>query len=163
MNNLLSYCGLVDARIRASNKNLPVLIPHCTMPCSVMYSGSKLGRRSISVLMWKDCIEKIESGQCNYIYEAGNPWYFNNLQIYQNGTAYLVGQWALNFSYVKIVAFIAGKKSSNPKNFYSFHFSLENLIANISFYALSWSKLNFGCYLTFENYFVSFISMERQI
>ena len=25
MNNLLSYCGLVDARIRASNKDLPVL------------------------------------------------------------------------------------------------------------------------------------------
>ena len=27
MNNLLSYCGLVDARIRASNKDLPVLTP----------------------------------------------------------------------------------------------------------------------------------------
>ena len=26
MNNFLSYCGLVDARIRASNKNLPVHI-----------------------------------------------------------------------------------------------------------------------------------------
>ena len=25
MNNLLSYCGLVDARIRASNKDLPVI------------------------------------------------------------------------------------------------------------------------------------------
>ena len=24
MNNLLSYCGLVDTRIRASNKDLPV-------------------------------------------------------------------------------------------------------------------------------------------
>jgi hypothetical protein len=24
MNNLLSYCGLVDAKIRASNKDLPV-------------------------------------------------------------------------------------------------------------------------------------------
>ena len=24
MNNLLSYCGLLDARIRASNKHLPV-------------------------------------------------------------------------------------------------------------------------------------------
>jgi hypothetical protein len=24
MNNLLSYCGLVDARIRASNQDLPV-------------------------------------------------------------------------------------------------------------------------------------------
>ena len=26
MNNLLSYCGLVDARIRASNKDLPVTV-----------------------------------------------------------------------------------------------------------------------------------------
>jgi hypothetical protein len=25
MNNLLSYCGLVDAKIRASGKNLPVI------------------------------------------------------------------------------------------------------------------------------------------
>ena len=27
MNNLLSYCGLVDTRISASEKDLPVLIP----------------------------------------------------------------------------------------------------------------------------------------
>ena len=27
---------------------------------------------------------------------------------------------------------------------------IENLIANVSFYALSWPKLNFGWYLTFE-------------
>ena len=26
MNNLLSYCGLVDARISASEKDLPVLV-----------------------------------------------------------------------------------------------------------------------------------------
>ena len=25
MNNLLSYCGLIDAKIRASDKDLPVL------------------------------------------------------------------------------------------------------------------------------------------
>ena len=29
-------------------------------------------------------------------------------------------------------------------------FSIDNYIANISFYALSWPKLNFGWYLTFE-------------
>ena len=29
MNNLLSYCGLVDARISASEKDLPVLRPSC--------------------------------------------------------------------------------------------------------------------------------------
>ena len=27
MNNLLSYCGLVDAKIRASDKDLPVCTP----------------------------------------------------------------------------------------------------------------------------------------
>ena len=27
MNNLLSYCGLVDAKIRASDKDLPVIRP----------------------------------------------------------------------------------------------------------------------------------------
>ena len=26
MNNLLSYCGLVDAKIRASDKDLPVMV-----------------------------------------------------------------------------------------------------------------------------------------
>ena len=27
MNNLLSYCGLIDAKLRASDKDLPVLSP----------------------------------------------------------------------------------------------------------------------------------------
>ena len=51
---------------------------------------------------------------------------------------------------LKTVAFIAGK-SENPaaQNFF-ICFSIDNLIANISLYALSWPKLNFGCYLTFE-------------
>ena len=30
MNNLLSYCGLVDARIRASEKDLPVQVKEYT-------------------------------------------------------------------------------------------------------------------------------------
>ena len=49
-------------------------------------------------------------------------------------------------SSVKEVAFIAGK-SENPvdqKNF--IRFSIDNLIANISLYALSWPKLNFGSF-----------------
>ena len=50
---------------------------------------------------------------------------------------------------LKTVAFIAGKKNPADQNFY-IRFSIENLIINISFYALSWPKLNFGCYLTFE-------------
>ena len=31
MNNLLSYCGLVDAKIRPSDKDLPVLLTVCTV------------------------------------------------------------------------------------------------------------------------------------
>ena len=41
MNNLLSYCGLVDAKIRASDKDLPVLITCCTLKNAAM--NSKLG------------------------------------------------------------------------------------------------------------------------
>ena len=50
---------------------------------------------------------------------------------------------------LKTVAFIAGKKNPAVQKFF-IHFSIENFIANISLYALSWPKLNFGCYLTFE-------------
>ena len=32
MNNLLSYCGLVDAKIRASDKDLTVRIPITELP-----------------------------------------------------------------------------------------------------------------------------------
>jgi hypothetical protein len=62
---------------------------------------------------------------------------------------------------LKTVAFIAGKK--NPvvqKNF--IRFSIENLIANISFYALSWPKLNFGCYLTFEIIFKALFQWKNE-
>jgi biotin transporter BioY len=51
---------------------------------------------------------------------------------------------------LKTVAFIAGKSENQvAKNFF-IRFSINNLIANIIFYALSWPKLNFGCHLTFE-------------
>ena len=53
---------------------------------------------------------------------------------------------------LKTVVFIAGKKNPATQIFF-IRFSIENLIANISFYALSWPKLNFGCYLTFEIFF----------
>ena len=39
MNNLLSYCGLVDARIRASDKDLPVNLHYCTSKPS-SFSGN---------------------------------------------------------------------------------------------------------------------------
>ena len=50
------------------------------------------------------------------------------------------------FFLLKTIAFNAGKKPSNP----IIGVSIENFIANTSLYALSWPKLNFGCYLTFE-------------
>ena len=66
---------------------------------------------------------------------------------FQNSTGCLT--FSQNNLLLKTVAFIAGKKiQQSKKNF--IHFSIESLIANISFYALSWPKLNFGCYLTFE-------------
>ena len=37
MNNLLSYCGLVDAKIRASDKDLPVLTD-----CPTFFSGFRI-------------------------------------------------------------------------------------------------------------------------
>ena len=52
-------------------------------------------------------------------------------------------------SKLKTVAFIAGKKNPAIQIFF-ICCSIENMIANISFYVLSWPKLNFGCYLTFE-------------
>ena len=32
MNNLLSYCGLLDAKIRASDKDLPIKTPNEDLP-----------------------------------------------------------------------------------------------------------------------------------
>ena len=46
-------------------------------------------------------------------------------------------------------AFIAGITKKKCQNFF-IHFSIDNSIANISLYAPSCSKLNFGYYLTFK-------------
>jgi hypothetical protein len=51
---------------------------------------------------------------------------------------------------LKEVAFIAGKSENQAAKIFFIPFFNNNLIANISLYALSWPKLNFGCYLTFE-------------
>ena len=53
-----------------------------------------------------------------------------------------------------------GYKIQQPKFFY--FFSTENLIANISFYALSWPKLNFRCYLTFEIIFKALFQWKNE-
>ena len=63
---------------------------------------------------------------------------------------------------LKTVAFIAGKKNPAIQKIF-IRFSIENLIANISFYALSWPKLNFGCYLTFEIIFKALFQWKKQI
>ena len=52
------------------------------------------------------------------------------------------------------VAFMTSK-SENPAAQNCFIcFSIDYLIANIGLYALTWPKLNLGCYLTFEIIFV---------
>ena len=53
-------------------------------------------------------------------------------------------------SMLKEVAFIAGKSENQEAKKKFIRFFIDNLIANIRLYALSWPKLNFGCYLTFE-------------
>ena len=50
-------------------------------------------------------------------------------------------QWIL-----KTVAFIAGKSENPADQKLYIHFFIDNLIANISLYALSWPKLNFGSF-----------------
>ena len=47
---------------------------------------------------------------------------------------------------VKEVAFIAGKSENQADKKKIIGFSIDNLIANISLYALSWPKLNFGSF-----------------
>jgi hypothetical protein len=45
---------------------------------------------------------------------------------------------------LKTVAFIAGKSENQAAKKFLICFSIDNLIANISLYASSWPKLNFG-------------------
>ena len=63
---------------------------------------------------------------------------------------------------VKTVAFIAGKKNPAIQNFF-ICFSIENFIENISLYALSWPKLSFGCYLTFDIIFKALCQRKKII
>ena len=51
---------------------------------------------------------------------------------------------------LKEVAFIAGKSENQADRKKFIRFSFDNSIANISFYALSCLKFNFGYYFTFE-------------
>jgi hypothetical protein len=47
---------------------------------------------------------------------------------------------------LKTVAFIASKSENQAAKNIFVCFSIDNLIANISLYALSWPKLNFGSF-----------------
>ena len=51
---------------------------------------------------------------------------------------------------LKTVAFIAGKSENQATKIFLIHFSIDNLIAKISLYALSWSKLNLDHLQSFE-------------
>ena len=53
------------------------------------------------------------------------------------------------------------KNPAIQKNF--IHFSIGNFIANISLYALSWPKLNFGCYLTLEIIFYALFQWKNEL
>jgi hypothetical protein len=48
--------------------------------------------------------------------------------------------------WVKEVAFIAGKSENQADKIFFILFSIDNLIANISLYALSWPEFNFGSF-----------------
>jgi len=47
---------------------------------------------------------------------------------------------------LKTVAFIVGKSENQVVKKIFISFFIDNLIANISLYALSWPKLNFGSF-----------------
>jgi hypothetical protein len=61
---------------------------------------------------------------------------------------------------LKEVAFIAGKSENQAAKKIYIRFSIDNSIANISFYALSCLKFNFGYYFTFEIVFLGFKTRE---
>ena len=57
---------------------------------------------------------------------------------------------------------VAGKSENRAAQKFFIHFSIDNLIANVSFYALSWPKFNFGCYLTFEIIFKALFQWKNE-
>ena len=72
------------------------------------------------------------------------------VRVYSNSVNHsLNAKFALSEFLLKTVAFIADKKNPATQNIF-IRFSIESFIANITLYVLSWPKLNFGCYLTFE-------------
>ena len=76
MNNLLSYCGLVDAKIRASDKDLPVLTTHIFAVCEDKESAKKCKKlkkkkKCKMKKVWKKCLRTCDkcgdSGTYTYL------------------------------------------------------------------------------------------------
>ena len=59
----------------------------------------------------------------------------------------------VSFLTIPLYFMFVGKKNSAIQKFF-IGVSIENFIVNISLYALSWPKLNFGCNLTFKIIFL---------
>ena len=55
--------------------------------------------------------------------------------------------------FLKTVAFIAGKSENPADQKKIIHFFTDNLIANISLYALSWPKLNLDAVSLLKSFF----------
>ena len=69
---------------------------------------------------------------------------------WHNQTKYVVRLLIWRLVTLKPKAFIAGITENPAARIFFIHFSIDNSFANISLYALSCSKLNFGYYLTFK-------------
>ena len=54
MNNLSSYCGLVDAKIRASGKDLPVLRKYLFIPTYRLCAKSTQRRETCKITVEKE-------------------------------------------------------------------------------------------------------------
>ena len=63
MNNLLSYCGLVDPRISTSDKDLPVK----TELCQLFLFRSRMELKAMEEASFRvdTAVEAVERGSCN--------------------------------------------------------------------------------------------------
>ena len=102
------------------------------------------------VVKGQKCLKKISSG---------NPyqWKSHSLRPVSYHLKFEKTRFSSRLSYksttvrkLKEVAFIAGKSENQADRKKFIRFSFDNSIANISFYALSCLKFNFGYYFTFE-------------
>ena len=69
-----------------------------------------------------------------------------NCSLYKNSKLLASVACFASWMMVKEVAFIAGKSENQAAKKCFIHFSIDNWIGNISFYALWLPKLNFGCH-----------------